>query len=110
MILRTEQVESETGEIRNKSALQRIKGDLYLLGEDKIAAEEGYLNAIAAAQKQSAKLLELESVKRLARLWQRQGITRQAREKREEVYAWFTEGFDTPLLIEAKALLKVLAS
>ena len=90
--------------------MQRIKGDLYLFGGDKTAAEEAYLAAIATAQEQSAKLLELQAVKGLVRLWQRQGKHEQAREMLQPVYDWFTEGFDNPMLVEARELLEALAS
>jgi len=68
-VLRAEQVEQETGEARHKSAMQRIKGDLYFLAEDETAAEKAYLHAIVVAQEESTKLHELEAVKQLARLW-----------------------------------------
>ena len=110
IVMKAEQAEQETGEFGQKASLQRIKGDLYLLAEDETAAEETYLAAVATAQEQSAKLLELEAVKRLASLWNRQGKREQAREMLQEVYDWFTEGFDTPMLIEASELLEELAS
>jgi tetratricopeptide (TPR) repeat protein len=106
VILKAEQAEEKTGDARFKSFLQRIKGELYLLTGDEVAAEEAYLAAIATAQKQSAKLLELEAVKKLARLWHKQGKTQQAIEKLAEVYNWFTEGFDTPMLVRARELLE----
>ena len=108
VVAKIEQVEQETGEARHKSAAQRIKGDLYLLAEEEAAAEQAYLNAIAVAQEQSAKLLELQAVTRLARLWQQQGKGRQGRQMLQEVYGWFTEGLDTPMLIEAREMLERL--
>ena len=110
IVMKAEHTEQETGEIRQKASLQRIKGDLYLLAEDETVAEKAYLAAVATAQEQSAKLLELEAVKRLAGLWNRQGKRDQAREMLQEIYEWFTEGFDTPMLIEASELLEELAS
>jgi len=110
MILKAEQIEKETGEARHKSALQRIKGDLYRLGGDETAAEKAYMDAIDMAQEESTKLLELEAVKRLASLWQVQGKAKQAIPMLQEVYDWFTEGFDTPMLIEARDMLEALAS
>jgi hypothetical protein len=50
--------------------------------------------------------LELEAVKRLALLWQKQGKGNQAKQMLQEVYDWFTEGFDTPMLVEARGLLE----
>ena len=65
--------------------------------------------ALAVAQRQSAKLFELHAATSLARLWRSQGKPQQARELLAPVYGWFTEGFDTPDLKEAKALLEELA-
>ena len=71
-------------------------------------AEACFLKAIEIAQKQQAKSLELRAVMSLARLWQRQGKTDEARQMLAEIYDWFTEGFDTKDLQEAKALLENL--
>jgi adenylate cyclase len=62
------------------------------------------------ARRQQATVLELRSTLSLARLWQRQGKCAKARQLLAEVYGWFTEGFDTPDLQEAKALLEALSS
>jgi predicted ATPase len=72
-------------------------------------AETCFLKAIAIAQKQQAKSLELRAVTSLARLWQTQGKRTEAHRLLSEVYDWFTEGFDTKDLQEAKALLDELA-
>ncbi|MBI3303157.1 MAG: hypothetical protein HYZ72_13910 [Deltaproteobacteria bacterium] len=73
------------------------------------AEAEGYfLKAIEIARKQQAKSLELRATVSLARLWQQQGETKQARQMLAEIYGWFTEGFDTKDLQEAKALLAEL--
>jgi len=72
-------------------------------------AEECFLKAIAIAQKQQAKSLELRAVASLARLWQQQGKTTEARRILAEIYGWFTEGFDTKDLQEAKTLLEELS-
>jgi adenylate cyclase len=71
-------------------------------------AEECFLKAIEIAQKQQAKSLELRATVSLARLWRQQGKTAEARQRLAEVYNWFTEGFDTKDLQEAKALLEEL--
>jgi predicted ATPase len=63
---------------------------------------------IGLARKQSAKSLELRTVMCLSRLWQRQGKQKEAHHLLSEVYDWFTEGFDTKDLQEAKALLDEL--
>ncbi len=105
VVQRSEEFEQQTGEARQKASLQKIKGDLYLQDGNPTAAEEAYLNAIAVAREQHAKLLELEAVKGLARLWHKQGRTEDALEQLSEIYDWFTEGFETPVLVEAKELL-----
>jgi hypothetical protein len=69
------------------------------------AAEECFSKAIEIARRQQAKSLELRAVMSLARLWQQQGKKEEARKLLAEVYSWFTEGFDTTDLQEAKALL-----
>jgi adenylate cyclase len=67
------------------------------------------LKAIKIAQKQQAKSLELRATMSLARLWQQQGKKGEARTLLAEIYGWFTEGFDTKDLQDAKALLDTLA-
>ena len=109
VILRAEQVENDTGEARCKSALQRIKGDLYRLRGDEDAAEKAYGRAIDVARADGTKLLELEAVKRLASLWHEQGKGEEGLQMLREVYDWFTEGFDTPMLVEARALMEDLS-
>ncbi len=71
-------------------------------------AEACFLKAIGIARRQSAKSLELQATMSLARLWQRQGKQQTARATLSEIYNWFTEGFDTKDLQEAKALLEEL--
>jgi predicted ATPase len=61
------------------------------------------------ARRQQARSLELRAAMSLARLWERQGKRTDARELLAPVYGWFTEGFDTADLQEAKALLEMLA-
>jgi adenylate cyclase len=68
-------------------------------------AEACFHKAIEIARKQSAKSLELRAVMSLSRLWQQQGRREEARQMLAEIYGWFTEGFDTADLQEAKALL-----
>ena len=72
-------------------------------------AEECFRRAIDIARRQSAKSLELRAVTSLSRLWQKQGKTEEARQMLAEIYGWFTEGFDTADLKEAKALLEELS-
>jgi predicted ATPase len=71
-------------------------------------AEGYFLKAIDIAQKQQAKSLELRAVMSLARLWQQQGKQTEAHQMLSEIYNWFTEGFDTKDLQEAKDLLEEL--
>lgn len=72
-------------------------------------AEACFLKAIDIARKQSAKSLELRATMSLARLWRTQGKAAEARTMLAEIYGWFTEGFDTADLKDAKALLEELS-
>ena len=73
-------------------------------------AEAYFERALAIARQQQAKSWELRSATSLARLWRDQGEVQQARELLGPVYGWFTEGFDTRDLKEAKTLLDTLAA
>ena len=73
-------------------------------------AEACFLKAIEIAQKQQAKSLELRAAMSLARLWQQQDKQNEAHQLLSKVYNWFTEGFDTKDLQEAKVLLDRLGS
>jgi predicted ATPase len=88
----------------------RLTGKVLLATGDAAAAEASYREAIAIAQQQSAKLWELRAAMSLARLWRDQGKPSEARDLLAPVYNWFTEGFGTPVLQEAKALLEELAA
>jgi predicted ATPase len=72
-------------------------------------AEACFQNALAIARRQGAKLLELRAALSLSRLWQQQGQRTAARQLLEEIYGWFTEGFETADLQEAQTLLEDLA-
>jgi predicted ATPase len=98
-----------TGERHNEAELHRLRGNLLYAMGDRSAAEESYHKALAVAKRQSAKLWELLSATSLARLWCDQGKRTEARDLLAPVYGWFTEGFDTPVLQDAKALLDQLA-
>jgi predicted ATPase len=75
-----------------------------------VSEAEGYfLKAIDISRKQQAKSLELRAATSLARLWQHQGKKATAHKMLSEVYNWFTEGFDTKDLQEAKSLLEELS-
>src|SRR4029077_13078697 len=100
------------GEHFSLPEIHRIKGKLLLTGSanDRNAAEAAFSEALSIARAQQAKLLELRAAMSMARLWRDQGKAREARELLAAVYGWFTEGFDTRDLKEAKALLEELAS
>jgi class 3 adenylate cyclase/predicted ATPase len=100
----------ETGEEFNRAELHRIRGDLALSMSVRRRgqAEADYLKAVRIAVDQGAKLLELRASTSLARLWYDQGKRTEARDLLAPIYDWFTEGFDTPDLEEAKALLDTL--
>jgi predicted ATPase len=99
----------KTGERRFEARLYVLKGWLLLFSEgDPAEAEACFLKAIAISQKQQAKSLELRATTSLARLWSQQGKRHEARERLAAVYNWFTEGFETKDLQEAKALLDSL--
>ena len=76
---------------------------------DRSAGERSYHQALAVAKQQSAKLWELRAATNLARLWRDRGKCIEARDLLAPVYGWFTEGFDTPLLQDAKELIDQLA-
>jgi predicted ATPase len=88
--------------------LHRLKGELLEAGGDQSAAETNYRRALYVAQRQSAKIFELRAATSLARLWRDQGKRTEARDLLALIYGWFTEGFDTPVLQDAKALLDEL--
>ena len=90
-----------------ESELHRLKGELLLSNSDGNGAEAEtcFKQAIKIAQGQNAKSFELRATTGLARLWQGEGKQSEARDLLAPVYGWFTEGFDTPDLIEAKGLL-----
>jgi predicted ATPase len=99
----TLQSKTSLGQVEDKSQTSRSPSEV----EEE--AEECFLKAIAIAQHQQAKSLELRAVMSLARLWQHQGKAADARDLLAPVYNWFTEGFDTKDLQEAKTLLAELA-
>jgi class 3 adenylate cyclase/predicted ATPase len=88
-----------------EAELHRLRGNLLKATGDRSGAERSYHQALAVAQGQSAKLFELRAATSLARLWLEQCKIPDARALLAHVYKWFTEGFDAPDLLEAKALL-----
>src|SRR5262249_4951942 len=104
-------VAHDTGERRWEAELHRLKGELLLMraaGQD-AEAEAWFHQALDVARQQQTKSLELRAAMSLSRLWQRQGKRAEARQLLAEVYGWFTEGFDTADLREAKTLLATLS-
>ena len=95
-----------------EAEVNRIAGEIALKSPEPNAAKaEAYFErALSVARQQQAKSWELRAAMSLARLWRDQGKVQQARELLAPVYGWFTEGFDTLDLKEAKALLEELAS
>jgi class 3 adenylate cyclase/tetratricopeptide (TPR) repeat protein len=103
------EISRTTGEHGWDAELHRLAGTV-LLAENKLNDGEASLQqAIGIAQAQQAKSLELRAARDLARLWGEQGRRTEARDLVAPVYGWFTEGFDTADLKEAKALLDQLA-
>ena len=94
-----------------EAEINRIAGEIALKSPEPDAAKaEAYFErALAVARKQQAKSWELRAAMSMARLWRDQGKPQQARDLLAPVYGWFTEGFDTLDLKEAKALLEELA-
>lgn len=94
-----------------EAELHRLAGVLALMPTDRheANAEASFHRALEIARREGAKSLELRAATSLARLWQRQGRTDDARQLLADVYGWFTEGFDTGDLQAAKALLDELS-
>ncbi len=103
---------ARTGEGFAESEIYRLKGEIELrLGRSHFSgAAKWFARAIDAARKRSAKIAELRATTSLARLLNRRGKRDEARAMLAEIYSWFTEGFDTPDLIDAKSLLDDLNS
>jgi predicted ATPase len=103
-----ERLIAETEERWAEAELHRVRGELLRAGDDIAGAERSFSQAIGIAQQQSAKFWELRAAISLAQLWREQGKRDAARDLLAPTYGWFTEGFDTPVLQEAKALLDEL--
>jgi predicted ATPase len=93
----------------DEAELLRVPGDLLKAAGNPSGAERHYRQAIAVAERQSAKLFQLRASSSLARLWRDQGKRGEARDLLGPIYNWFTEGFDAPDLKDAKTLLDELA-
>ena len=101
----------ETGERYFEAEIHRTRGALLLARRDAhiMEATASYQRAIEIARMQGARSLELRASASLARPWRDQGKCAEARDLLAPIYGWFTEGFDTPILQDAKALLDELA-
>jgi predicted ATPase len=101
----------QTGERWCQPELSRSKGELLLAAPEpnRTEAEAAFGKAMAVAREQCAKMWELRSAINLARLWCNQGKRAEAYDLLAPIYGWFTEGFETADLKDAKALLHELA-
>jgi predicted ATPase len=107
-VAEAERLAEATRERTVLSETLRLRGDLLLLTGDRAGAEASFTDAIAVARRQAARLFELRATRSLAQLWRDRGKRDEARDLLAPVYGWFTEGFDTRDLKEAKALLEEL--
>jgi predicted ATPase len=101
----------KTKERQYEAEVNRVAGEIALKSPEPDAAKaQAYFErALSVARQQHAKSWELRAAMSMARLWRKQGKRDEARELLALVYGWFTEGFDTRDLKEAKALLDMLA-
>jgi predicted ATPase len=88
--------------------MHRLRGTLYISMHREGAAEDAYQLALAIAQRQSATFWAMRAALDLARLWRDQGKRTEAGHLLSPIYSEFTEGFDTPVLQDTKALLSEL--
>ena len=100
-----------SGERLWEAEVNRLAGEIALVSPGQLSAraQQYFERALTVARQQQAKPWELRAAMSLARLWCDQGKVQQARELLAPVYGWFTEGFDTRDLKEAKALLEELS-
>ena len=100
----------KTGERYYEAELHRLKGELLLHADSKVShAATCFQQALAIARRQQAKSLELRAAMSLSRLWHQHGKRDEAHDLLAPIYGWFTEGFDTADLQEAKALLHAVS-
>jgi predicted ATPase len=99
----------KSGERFYEAELHRLKGELMLSAHNEAEVEACFQQALAIARHQQTKSLELRAAMSLSRLWQQQGKHDEAYDLLAPLYGWFTEGFDTADLQEAKALLEELS-
>ena len=101
----------KTGGRWGEAELHRLKGELLMrqAGSNAQQVEICFQQALGVARRQQAKSLELRAAMSLCRLWQKKGNQQQARELLAEIYGWFTEGFNSPDLCQARELLEELS-
>jgi len=101
-----------SGETGWDAEIHRLRGELIgrLPHPDPTTAEDSFRTALAIAREQGTRGYELRAATSLARLWREQGRRTEARDLLAPLYGWFTEGFDTPDLKDAKALIEELAA
>jgi predicted ATPase len=108
-------IAERTGERHNEAELHRLKGELILQASGVEApavqteAEECFRKSIKIARQQEARLFELKAAISLSRLLKQQGKKAEARQALAEIYGWFSEGFETQDLVDAKELLEQLS-
>jgi DNA-binding winged helix-turn-helix (wHTH) protein/tetratricopeptide (TPR) repeat protein len=102
-------VSNRNGERYYDAELWRLKGELVMVQNKTAEAESCFQRGIEIARQQAAKSLELRASTSLARLWQQENRSREAQHLLGDIYAWFTEGFDTADLRETESLLKELS-
>ena len=95
----------KTGDKHYDAELFRLRGELLRMQRKMAEAECCFQTAIEIARQQAAKSFELRACTSLACLWQKQGKLKEAQQLLQDIYAWFTEGFDTADLKEAASLL-----
>ena len=99
-----------SGERWYEAEVHRLRGKLLQATGDDANAEVSFSRAVMVSQDQSARFFELRASTSLACLWRDQGKRKEARNLLAPIYGWFTEGFNTPVLKEAKALLDELGA
>src|SRR5205823_13020006 len=103
-------VMEKTKETWCEAEVHRVGGEIAIAAKSLAKAEAYFARALTVARQQQAKSWELRAAMSMARLWRDQGKRDEARELLAPVYGWFTEGFDTRDLKEAKVLLDELAA
>jgi len=101
-------IPSELRDVTLASEIRRVRGELLLGRNQRDEGERLLREAIEMARRRSERILELRGTTSLARVWRQQGRRDEARRMLADIYAWFTEGFDTQDLRTANALLQEL--